>query len=81
MGAYSIFQDVQEIDRLNSKIKHLEMQVSLSKPEADYQHVVHLGTMQNIYKQAKKIVGSLGGTAPFLSSQGNPAQAKPCLPI
>ncbi len=61
MGAYSIFQDVQEIDRLNSKIKHLEMQVSLSKPEADYQHVVHLGTMQNIYKQAKKIVGSLGG--------------------
>ncbi len=61
MGAYSIFQDVQEIDRLNSKIKHLEMQVSLSKPEADYQHVVHMGTMQNIYKQAKKIVGSLGG--------------------
>ena len=80
MGAYSIFQDVQEIDRLNSKIKHLEMQVSLSKPEADYQHVVHLGTMQNIYKQAKKIVGSLGGPA-IPSSQGNPAQAKPCLPI
>ena len=61
MGAYSIFQDIQEIDQLNSKIKHLEMQVSLTKPEADFQHVVHMGTMQNIYKQAKKIVGSLGG--------------------
>lgn len=60
MGAYSIFQDIQEIDQLNSKIKHLEMQVSLTKPEADFQHVVHMGTMQNIYKQAKKIVGSLG---------------------
>lgn len=54
MGAYSIFQDIQEIDQLNSKIKHLEMQVSLTKPEADFQHVVHMGTMQNIYKQAKK---------------------------
>lgn len=61
MGAYSIFQDIQEIDQLNSKIKHLEMQVSLTKPEADFQHVVHMGTMQNIYKQAKKNVGSLGG--------------------
>ena len=61
MGAYSVFQDIQEIDQLNSKIKHLEMQVSLTKPEADFQHVVHMGTMQNIYKQAKKIVGSLGG--------------------
>lgn len=61
VGAYSVFQDIQEIDQLNTKIKHLEMQVSLSKPEADYQHVVHMGTMQNIYKQAKKIVGSLGG--------------------
>ena len=61
MGAYSVFQDIQEIDQLNSKIKHLEMQVSLTKPEADFQHVVHMGTMQNIYKQAKKIVGSMGG--------------------
>lgn len=61
LGAFSVFQDIQEIDQLNSKIKHLEMQVSLTKPEADYQHVVHMGTMQNIYKQAKKIVGSLGG--------------------
>ena len=45
VGAYSVFQDIQEIDQLNTKIKHLEMQVSLSKPEADYQHVVHIGTM------------------------------------
>ena len=61
MGAYSIFQDIQEIEQLNNKIKHLEMQVSLSKPEADFQHVVHMGTMHDIFKQAKKIVGSLGG--------------------
>ncbi len=61
VGAYSVFQNIQEIEQLNSKIKYLEMQINLSKPEADFQHVVHQGTMQNIYKQAKKIVGSLGG--------------------
>ncbi len=61
LGAYSIFQDIQEIDQLNSKIKYLEMQVSLNKTEFDYNHVVHMGTMQEIYKKAKKIVGSLGG--------------------
>lgn len=70
MGAYSIFQDIQEIDQLNSKIKHLEMQVSLTKPEADFQHVVHMGTMQNIYKQAKKIVGSLGGSSSLHHHRG-----------
>lgn len=61
LGAYSTFQDIQEIDQLNSKIKYLEMQVSLNKTEFDYNHVVHMGTMQEIYKKAKKIVGSLGG--------------------
>lgn len=61
LGAYSVFQDIQEIDQLNSKIKHLEMQVNLNKTEFDYNHVVHMGTMQEIYKKAKKIVGSLGG--------------------
>lgn len=61
LGAFSVFQDIQEIDQLNSKIKHLEMQVSLNKTEFDYNHVVHMGTIQSIYKKAKKIVGSLGG--------------------
>lgn len=61
LGAYSVFQDIQEIDQLNSKIKHLEMQVNLNKTEFDYNHVVHMGTMREIYKKAKKIVGSLGG--------------------
>lgn len=61
LGAFSIFKDIQELDELNRKIKHLEMQVSLTKPEGDINHVVHLGTMQDVFKQAKKIVGSLGG--------------------
>ena len=61
LGAFSVFRDIQEIDQLNSKIKRLEMQVSLNKPEMEYHHVVATGTMQNIYKKAKKIVGSLGG--------------------
>ena len=61
LGAFSVFRDIQEIDQLNSKLKHLEMQVSLSRPESDYHQVVHMGTMQSIYKKAKKIVGSLGG--------------------
>ena len=61
LGAYSVFQDIQEIDQLNSKIKHLEMQVNLSRPENDFKNVVHQGTMQSVYERAKKIVGSLGG--------------------
>lgn len=61
LGAFSIFQDIQELEQLNSKIRQLEIQVNLSRPEEDYSHVVHLGTMQSVYKQAKKIVGSLGG--------------------
>ncbi len=61
LGAFSIFKDIQELDELNRKIKHLEMRVSLTKPEEDMSHVVHLGTMRDIFKQAKKIVGSLGG--------------------
>ena len=61
LGAFSVFQDIQEIDQLNSKIKQLEIQVNLNKPEGDFSHVVHSGTMQSVFKQAKKIVGSLGG--------------------
>ncbi|NLK38062.1 MAG: sigma 54-interacting transcriptional regulator [Epulopiscium sp.] len=61
LGAFSVFKDIQELDELNRKIKHLEMQVSLNKPEEDMNNVVHLGTMRDIFKQAKKIVGSLGG--------------------
>ncbi|WMI80879.1 sigma 54-interacting transcriptional regulator [Anaerotignum sp. MB30-C6] len=61
IGAFSVFRDIQEIEQLNNKIKQLEIQVNLNKPEDDFSHVVHLGTMQSVYKQAKKIVGSLGG--------------------
>ncbi|MCQ4936104.1 sigma 54-interacting transcriptional regulator [Anaerotignum propionicum] len=61
LGAFSVFQDIQELDQLNSKIKQLEIQVKLTRPEGDFNHVVHLGTMQSVFRQAKKIVGSLGG--------------------
>jgi len=61
LGAYSIFQDIQEIDQLNKQIKYLQTQVELTKPEEDFCNIIQMDTMQDIYKQAKKIVGSLGG--------------------
>lgn len=61
LGAYSLFQDIQQVEQLNNKIKQLKMQVGLTKPEEDFSHVVNAGTMKDVYRQAKKIVGSLGG--------------------
>lgn len=61
LGAFSIFKDIQEIEDLNSKVKYLEMQVSLNRPEADMNEVVGMGTMYSVFQKAKKIVGSLGG--------------------
>lgn len=61
LGAFSIFKDIRELDELNSKIKRLELQVNLTRPEEDINQVVHAGTMEEVFRKAKKIVGSLGG--------------------
>lgn len=61
VGAFSIFRDIQEIEELNRRVKYLEMQVSLTKPEADIDSVVKSGALDAVFKRAKKTVGSLGG--------------------
>ncbi len=62
IGAFSVFRDVQDIDGLNRKIKYLEMQVALNKPEDNMEAVVgYGGTLDAVFNKAKKTVGSLGG--------------------
>lgn len=61
LGAYSVFNGLDEIDELNRKIKYLQMQIKLIKPEENISGVVDMGSIKNVFNQAKKIVGSLGG--------------------
>ncbi len=62
VGAYSVFRDVQEIEDLNRRVRYLEMQVSLTKPEADMAAVVNYGgTLNEVFNRAKRAVGSIGG--------------------
>jgi Transcriptional regulator containing PAS, AAA-type ATPase, and DNA-binding domains len=62
LGAFSIFRDVQEIDDLNRKVKYLELQINLNKPEDNMSAVVDFGgTLNTVFNKAKKTVGSLGG--------------------
>ncbi|MCJ7855967.1 sigma 54-interacting transcriptional regulator [Lachnospiraceae bacterium NSJ-143] len=61
-GAYSVFRDVQEIEDLNRRVRYLEMQVSLTKPEKDMDSVVNYGgTLNEVFNKAKRAVGSIGG--------------------
>lgn len=62
IGAFSVFRDVREIDDLNKKVKYLELQVNLNKPEDKIESVVGYGdTLNSVFNKAKKTVGSLGG--------------------
>lgn len=62
LGAFSVFRDVQEIDDLNKKVKYLELQINLNKPEDNIATVVDFGgTLNTVFNKAKKTVGSLGG--------------------
>ncbi len=61
-GAYSVFRDVQEIEELNRRVIYLEMQLSLTKPEENMDAVVNYGgTLNNVFKKAKRAVGGIGG--------------------
>ena len=61
-GAYSVFRDVQEIEDLNRRVRYLEMQVSLTKPENDIESVVNYGgSFNKVFNKAKRAVGSIGG--------------------
>lgn len=62
LGAFSVFKDVQEIDDLNRKVKYLEIQVSINKPEGRFSSVIgNEGSLQDVLVKAKRTVGSLAG--------------------
>lgn len=61
-GAYSIFKNIKEIDMLSKKIKALELQFSLNKPESNISNIIGSnGSLENVLNRAKRIVGSIGG--------------------
>jgi arginine utilization regulatory protein len=61
-GAFSVFQDIQEIEELNSRIKSLELHLTLNKPEDNIISVIgNTGSLQNVLFKAKRTVGSLAG--------------------
>ena len=62
VGAFSVFRDIREIDDLNRKVKYLELQVNLNKPEENINSIIDFsGTLSAVFNKAKKTVGSLGG--------------------
>jgi arginine utilization regulatory protein len=62
MGAFSVFKDVQEIDELNRKVKYLEIQVSINRPEGRFSSVIgNKGSLRDVLLKAKRTVGSLAG--------------------
>lgn len=62
VGAFSVFRDIREIDDLNRKVKYLELQVNLNKPEDNINSLINFGgTLNDVFNKAKKTVGSLGG--------------------
>ena len=61
-GAFSIFKDIQEIDELNRKVKFLEIQISLNRPESRFSSVIgNEGSLKDVLVKAKRTVGSLAG--------------------
>ncbi|TWH51897.1 sigma 54-interacting transcriptional regulator [Sporomusa sp. KB1] len=61
-GAFSVFQDIQEIEELNNRIKSLELHLTLSRPEDNISSVIgNTGSLQNVLVRAKRTVGSLAG--------------------
>lgn len=61
LGSFSVFKDIKEMDDLNKKVKYLELQVSLNKPEENIKSIVDEGTLNKVFQQARRTVGSLGG--------------------
>ncbi len=61
-GAYSVFQDIREIDELNRRIKYLELHLALSKTETNITSVIgNKGSLEDVLIKAKRTVGSLAG--------------------
>jgi arginine utilization regulatory protein len=64
LGAFSIFRDVREIEELNHQVKTLQQKLHLDTPEDKVENLIGFqygGTLNHIYRQARRTVGSLGG--------------------
>lgn len=62
VGAFSIFKDIQDIQELNRKIKHLELHLNINKSEEEVDAIIgREKSLQNIILQARRTVGSIGG--------------------
>ncbi|WDV46665.1 sigma 54-interacting transcriptional regulator [Clostridiaceae bacterium M8S5] len=61
-GGFSVFKSIDDIEQLNERLNHLELQIRLSKSESNYETIIGSdGSLKNLIKKAKKTVGSLGG--------------------
>ncbi|WP_066496864.1 sigma 54-interacting transcriptional regulator [Abyssisolibacter fermentans] len=61
-GGFSVFKSIDDIEQLNERLNHLELQIKLSKSESHNESIVGAnGSLKNIIKKARKTVGALGG--------------------
>lgn len=64
LGAFSIFRDVREIEELNQQVKVLQQKLHLDTQEENVENLIGFqygGTLNHVYLQARRTVGSLGG--------------------
>lgn len=64
LGAFSIFRDVREIEELNQQVKVLQQRLHLDSPEDNVENLIGFqygGTLNHVYRKARRTVGSLGG--------------------
>lgn len=61
-GGFSVFKSIDDIEQLNERLNHLELQIKLSKSENHNDTIIGSnGSLKDIIRKAKKTVGSLGG--------------------
>jgi len=62
VGAFSIFKDIQDIQELNRKIKHLELHLNINKSEEQVESIIgRNNSLEEIIIKARRTVGSIGG--------------------
>lgn len=62
VGAFSIFKDIQDIQELNRKIKHLELHLNINKSEEQVESIIGRDkSLEDIIIKARRTVGSIGG--------------------
>jgi len=62
VGAFSVFKDIQEIQDLNRKIKHLELHININKSAENVDSIIGKDkSLHDIILKARRTVGSIGG--------------------